>query len=234
VVGVTGTTAIFAFLDKAAGQWVSRRQNLTTGVYLDAAPVTFLATAAIDHQAAIPATDSAGNLWFAATVNGGVQARSMNAAGVGASSPVFGGSGAGTIELPSVVVDPNGEVWVFYGEFSTGLWWANLRGGTWTDGFLPGSQPHDGFAQAVSDPGGFGFWLTWTRMVGTRPATYLRFYNAHTRAWGPSRALTTTTKRDGFPSPYLEPNGALWVVWNRSTSASATTRACLKRVFTRV
>ena len=238
VVGATGTTAIFVFLDKAAGHWVYRRRNLTTGAYLDAVPATFLPTAATDGQAGIPALDSAGNLWFAVAVTSGVQARSIDATGAGSSSPVFSGSGAGTIEFPSVVVDPNGEVWVFYDEFSTGLWFANLRAGTWTQGFLPGSQPHDGFAQAVVDPAGYGFWLTWQRMLGSgapaRPATYLRFYNARTRAWGPPRALTTTTKRDAFPSPYLEPSGALWVVWNRTAASFTTTRAYVKRVFTRV
>jgi hypothetical protein len=205
-----------------------------TGVYADATPQTFLPTAATDGQAGIPARDGAGNLWFAVAVSNGAQARAIDATGTGVSSPVFTGSGAGTIEYPSVAIDSNGDVWVFYGEFSTGLWFANLHGGTWTEGFLPGSQPHDGFAQPVVDLDGAGMWLTWQRMVGTRPATFVRFYNARTRAWGPSRALTTTTARDGFPSPYLEPNGALWVVWNRTTPSLTATRACLKRVFTRV
>jgi hypothetical protein len=231
---VTGTTAVFVFLDKAASRWVYRRRNLTTGLYLDATPQTFLPTAAIDGQAGIPALDGAGNLWFAVAVSNGVQVRAIDATGAGVSSPVFVGSGAGTIEFPSVAIDSNGDVWAFYGEFSTGLWFATLRAGTWTEGFLPGSRPHDGFAQPVVDVDGAGFWLTWQTMVGSRPATYLRFYNARTRAWGPPRALTTTTRRDSFPSPYLEPNGALWVTWSRTKTSILDTRAYLKRVFTRV
>lgn len=233
MVAISGSTAIVVFYDNTAGQWVSRRLNLTTG-WIDPAPVTFLASAVASPGTAVPVVDPAGNAWFAVIVAGGIQARGMTpGGGVVTTSPLLSGSGANDVEHPAVVRDPNGDIWVLYGENNVGLWYATFRGGAWSTGFVTGSQPDDGFPQAVADPTGGGFWMTWQRMVGTRAATFLRWYNARDRSWGPPRALTTTTKPDGFPSPYLEPNGALWVVWSRVLSG-AVFRAYVKRVYTRV
>jgi hypothetical protein len=237
VVARVGTTAIFVFHDTVGGQWVSRRLNLTTSTWLDAAPVAFLPAVTSDAQSAVPVVDSTGTAWFAVRVGGGIQVRGITAAGAFVStSPVLTGSGApGEIELPALVVDTSGAVWAFYDHFTSGLWYATFRSGTWTTGFVPTSVPKDGAVAAVADPAGGGLWLTWSRSVGARTATYLNWFSERDQAWAQARPLTTTTTWDAFPSVYLEPNGGLWVTWTRYTDpATFTTRAYLKRVLTRI
>jgi hypothetical protein len=239
VVAIIRDTAIFAFFDKTAGEWVFRRYDLGADTFLDPAPAKLLAAQTdTESQLGRPVVDAADNAWFAMETQSGatgIQVVGIDAAGtVVDTSPVFAGAGGGgPIELPSLLVDGAGDVWVFFSDFTSGIWQARRRNGTWEpEQQVAITQRRDGFPNAVPDPTG-GFWLMWQRGAVQPVATHLAWHNPVTDGWAPPRRLTTTRFTDSFAFSHMEPDGSLWVTWSRSLGLLSN-RVYLKRVYTTV
>jgi hypothetical protein len=125
--------------------------------------------------------------------------------------------------LSSVVVDSNGDIWVF--------WLSNRSGNNdiWYDRYDSAASAWDGNTQLTTDTNNDNtpaavvdnngdIWVFWySNRSGNNDIWYDR-YDSAASAWNGNTQLTTDTNNDNTPAAVVDNNGNIWVFWysNRS------------------